>query len=458
MNQIREYTSQDQQRFKQFYITTENEKKHARVLNGLYQSQGTKRTWQAGIVGIFGIHITQWLKTPSLPLPLILIELMLWTAGVGFFWYNWLSRDYKKHVQQSVERISTGLLAIAKTEKSNSWVMENNKGELIGTVALKYENGEGKIGYLTAERKQDCKELVQNAFKFGRANKIRVISKWQERDSKCNFTIRTLTKSIDSYPMHDLFSPTALDHDLTYCSCDYLSHNKLVKLPSSLDQLKHLNHLNISHNRLTHLPSSIYSLCKLTHLDMSFNPFTRVSANLARLIDLNLLDLSSTDIIFIPAELLSLTMTTIRFENCLKLTEELDQTLHHNPPSLLENCARQIIQPILFDLIQGKKKKKSKQQQQQPRFQQLPKHMIHYLSRPKACSTCGGPYFKSFVSRYRIIQRQDESWIPIEYKLCSAHWNNEKDRILTLFSEAPERFLPTTTEPCHLKLVPSSLQ
>ncbi|GAA5813203.1 hypothetical protein MFLAVUS_006677 [Mucor flavus] len=335
-----------------------------------------------------------------------------------------------------------------------------------------------------------------------------------------NFTIRTLTKSIDRYPMHDLFSPTALDHDLTYVDKTYynaatlnnskavnekqsnsvhaivlnrtislvtsisrldlrniglfvlptqvslltrltlldLSHNKLVKLPSSLDQLKHLNHLNISHNRLTQLPSSIYSLCKLTHLDMSFNPFTRVSANLARLVELNLLDLSNTDIIFIPAELLSLTMTTIRFENCLKLTEELDQNLHHNPPSLLETCARQIIQPILFDLIQSKKKKKSKQQQQHARFQQLPKHMIHYLSRPKACSTCGGPYFKSFVSRYRIIQRQDESWIPIEYKLCSAHWNNEKDRILTLFSEAPERFLPTTTEPCHLKLVPSSLQ
>ncbi|GAA5799495.1 hypothetical protein HPULCUR_004911 [Helicostylum pulchrum] len=184
MNQIREYTSQDQQRFKQFYIATENKKKHARVLKDLYQSQGTKRTWQAGIVGIFGIHITQWFKTRYLPLPLILIELMLWTAGVGFFWYSWLSRDYKRHVQQSVERISTGLLAITKIEKSNSWVMENSKGELIGTIALKYENDEGKIECLTAKRKQDYRELVQNAFKFGRANKIQVISKWQGQDSK----------------------------------------------------------------------------------------------------------------------------------------------------------------------------------------------------------------------------------------------------------------------------------
>lgn len=223
-----------------------------------------------------------------------------------------------------------------------------------------------------------------------------------------------------------------------------------------MDQLKHLKHLDISHNRLTQLPSSIYSLCKLTHFDMSFNPFTRVSANLARLMNLSLLDLSSTEIISIPAELLSLSMTTIKFENCNKLTDELNQKLQHNPPSLVETCARQMIQPLLFDLIQGKKMKKKQQKQQQEIFQQLPKHMLHYLSRPKACSTCGGPYFQSFVARYRIVQRQDESWIPVEYRLCSAHWNTEKDRILTLFSDTSERALPTTSEPCHLRLVPSS--
>lgn len=223
-----------------------------------------------------------------------------------------------------------------------------------------------------------------------------------------------------------------------------------------MDQLKHLKHLDISHNRLTQLPSGIYSLCKLTHFDMSHNPLRRVSANLARLIELSLLDLSSTEIISIPAELLTtLSMTTIRLENCQHLGDELNQILVHNPPSLVETCARQMIQPILLDLIQ-KKKNKKQQKKQEESFQRLPQHVLHYLSRPKACSTCGGPYFQSSVTRYRIVQRQDDSWVPVEYKLCSAHWNNERDRILALFSEVPERSLPRTMEPCRLRLVPSS--
>lgn len=237
-----------------------------------------------------------------------------------------------------------------------------------------------------------------------------------------------------------------------------LSHNKLVKLPSTMDQLKHLRHLNLSHNKLTQLPSSIYSLTKLNHLDISSNPFTRVSANLARLVNLSILELSNTEIISIPAELLSLSSTTIKIENCTKLLErssELNLYLGHNPLSLLETCARQIVQPLLFDSIQNKNKKKSKQrlQEQQEKLKQLPQHMLYYLSKPKACSSCSGPYYQSFVVRYRLVQRQDESWIPVEYKLCSAHWNNERERILTLFSESHHMSLPATSEPCHLKLV-----
>jgi hypothetical protein len=189
---------------------------------------------------------------------------------------------------------------------------------------------------------------------------------------------------------------------------------------------------------------------------MSSNPFTRVSANLARLINLSMLELSNTEIISIPAELLSLSSTTIRIENCLKLLDrsnELNLYLGHNPLSLLETCARQIIQPLLFDLIQNKKKKKQQLQKQRDKLKELPTHLLSYLSKPKACSSCSGPYYQSFVVRYRLVQRQDESWIPVEYKLCSAHWNNEKDRILTLFSDSHPMSLPSTSEPCHLKLV-----
>jgi Leucine-rich repeat (LRR) protein len=226
-----------------------------------------------------------------------------------------------------------------------------------------------------------------------------------------------------------------------------------------MDQLGHLKHLNLSHNNLRHLPASICSLIKLNHLDVSFNPLSRISANTARLINLSYLDLSNTEIQCIPAELLTLSMTTIKTENCIHLQDrsfEIDQQLKHNPLSLRETCARQLIQPILYDIMTGKHSKRKKcqlQKKHQLQFQQLPKHLIAYLSRPKACSSCGGPYFDSYVTRYRIVQRQDDSWVPVEYRLCSAHWNTEKERLLTLFSEAPHTSLPSTTEPCHLKLV-----
>ncbi|CAO3641300.1 unnamed protein product [Mucor fragilis] len=350
-----------------------------------------------------------------------------------------------------------------------------------------------------------------------------------------HFTLRTI-RSLDQFPMHCLFSPTALDHDLSYVDKTYyhqqqpflplqdnvksaaasamslqndkqqsnvqsivlnktiglvasvsrldlrniglfvlptqvalltrltmldLSHNKLVKLPSNIDQLRNLKQLNLSHNSISHLPASIYSLTKLTHFDMSFNPITRISANMARLHHLNYLDLSNTDISSIPAELLNLSMAIIKTDHCPQLIDrsiELEQRTAHNPLSLIEICARQIIQPILYDLMAKKKKKrelKELQKQRYKSFQQLPSHMICYLSRPKACSSCGGPYFQSFVVRYRIVQRQDESWIPVEYRLCSAHWNTEKDRILSLFSDIPPSSLPSSTEPCQLKLIPS---
>jgi len=154
-----------------------------------------------------------------------------------------------------------------------------------------------------------------------------------------------------------------------------LSHNKLVKLPSNIDQLRNLKQLNLSHNNISHLPASIYSLTKLTHFDMSFNPITRISANMARLHHLNYLDLSNTDISAIPAELLNLSMAIIKTDHCPQLLDrsvELEQRTAHNPLSLIEICARQIIQPILYDLMAKKKKKTRAERAAKAAIQELP--------------------------------------------------------------------------------------
>ncbi|KAI8097945.1 uncharacterized protein B0P05DRAFT_522686 [Gilbertella persicaria] len=335
------------------------------------------------------------------------------------------------------------------------------------------------------------------------------------------FAIRSLSNSIDQFPLHQLFPTAELDHDLKYIDKTYydstqgynnesklahekqlsvslqslvlnktmdfvrsishldlrnvglftlpsqvtlltrltlldLSHNKLVKLPSSIDQLKNLRHLNLSYNELTQLPSNIYNLERLDHLNMSFNPLKQISASLACLFHLTFLDLSNTHIPSIPVELLGLSMTIIKTDGCNELKDrsiEFNQRLIHNPVSLLETCARQLIQPILHELIAKKKKKKQYDlKKKQEELRHLPEHIVSYLSQPKACSSCGGPYFQSCVIRYRIVQRQDDTWIPAEYRLCSAHWNTEDDRLLALFSKKPSSYLPSSAELCQLRL------
>jgi hypothetical protein len=175
---LREYQPEDQDNFKQFYISLENKKKTSRVLHAIQQRSSAKRTWQAGIVGILGIHISQWSATLLKSTTLVILEILLWSAGVGLVWYRWISQQYDKAIVEACEHIVNELGSMKKNEKSNAWVAEKD-GQLVGTVALKYEQGEGKVGCLTGLDSQTRLMLVQNAIRFGRTNKIEVISKWQ---------------------------------------------------------------------------------------------------------------------------------------------------------------------------------------------------------------------------------------------------------------------------------------
>lgn len=186
MTEIREYNSQDQEKFKKYYIASETKKKKTSALHALQKSQSAKRTWQAGLVGILGLQFSELTKASSVlsTMPTVLVELILWSAGVGFFWYKLLCKEYENKVRQATDDIVKELADIQSNTKSNAWIMVNDADEIIGTAALKYEKGEGKLGYLTGEESRNRLLLVQNAIRFGRTNKIQVISKWGHEDSK----------------------------------------------------------------------------------------------------------------------------------------------------------------------------------------------------------------------------------------------------------------------------------
>ncbi|KAI8879499.1 L domain-like protein [Backusella circina FSU 941] len=437
---IREYQSIDKEALKRYYTMMCKKKQTSRVFHALKRRKPAQLTWKAGLVMFVAIFLMQH------HLLVFLLELIVWSMAVGYVWYRWITLEYVQYTAKACQAMVTQFddIQTNKDVISCAWLMENTEGEIVGTVALKHHNGEGQVGYLTGQDARIRLMLVQKAIQFGRTNKIEVISKWGN-DTNNHFTIKTLSRSIDHQPMHHLFSPTALDYDLTYVDKTQISlltrltlldvsHNKMEQLPNTIDQLTQLRHLNISHNEITKLPTTISALSKLMVLNVSSNPIKRVSANIAQLTRLVVLDLSSTDIKAIPTELLVLSHTTIKTDNCPHLLErsvKIDCKLSHDPVSLLETCARHVLQPILFE----KKKKKKKTAATQDMFSQLPQHLRHYLSKTKSCSSCGGPYIDSYVVRYRIVQRQDETWVPVEYRLCAAHWSNEDERILAMFSQ-----------------------
>lgn len=177
MNQstIREYTSNDQIRVKQFYMSMENKRKKSRVLQALAERKSVRQSWQVGIVSMVGIHLTLKQVTWSIAI----LELIVWTTSIGIFWYKWISQEYDSQLKKKSEDMIEILSNLNKEEKSNAWIMESEDGKMVGAVLLKYEDKrEGKIGYLTGLSSEIRNRLVRNAIGFAKSNKIEVISKW----------------------------------------------------------------------------------------------------------------------------------------------------------------------------------------------------------------------------------------------------------------------------------------
>lgn len=203
-----------------------------------------------------------------------------------------------------------------------------------------------------------------------------------------------------------------------------VSHNTITFIPDTICHLSRLTEFNISHNQLQELTPFIRHLDKLHTLILGHNQLKEINAGAIINSNLALLDLSYNPITILPAEITQLPfLRRLRLEGC-PLTTSIDVfSTVHNPPSLLEICARNII-------VNRQNKRQSAEEDEQ---QVLTEPLSQYISSYKVCSHCHGPYFDSFVSRGRWIDRNDV-WIPLEYRLCSAHWSSEEDRMYSMFS------------------------
>ncbi|ORX45866.1 L domain-like protein [Hesseltinella vesiculosa] len=274
-------------------------------------------------------------------------------------------------------------------------------------------------------------------------------------------SLLTSMSRLDLHSLNLLTLPSQIS-SLSHLTQLDLSHNQLTSLPASIQQLKHLRHLNLSHNRLTLLPPVLGQLKKLTTLNVSHNSsLDSISSSLSNAIHLTTLDISFTNIDTLPAELACL--LSISMDQCPRIAKNIrgfTTSLQHDPPSLVELCARHILATSTYrsalkyyrENLVTKKKKNAVLPWRNPRprllgpsssdvalqclepLLSLPSHLWDYMQNALPCTFCGKPFVEACVPRYRIIQRLDESLLPIRYCLCCAHWSDENDRLLKLFS------------------------
>ncbi|KAI9023105.1 hypothetical protein CLU79DRAFT_858373 [Phycomyces nitens] len=198
------------------------------------------------------------------------------------------------------------------------------------------------------------------------------------------------------------------------------AHNQLQALPDTIAYLSNLRAINVGHNQLTLIPPFIGHLSKMVAIIVNNNLLTKIPTELGNLNRLISLNVSHNPLKSIPAEIASLkSLRKLHAEDCSFVTEFVHSPLS-NPLSLLETCARITVRNML------------------PIPVNLPQHLKEYIGQSKECSFCHGPYFDSFFTRGRFVNRNGRQQVALEYKLCSAHWNSEDDRIICMFAEPPK--------------------
>ncbi|TPX59940.1 hypothetical protein PhCBS80983_g02126 [Powellomyces hirtus] len=211
----------------------------------------------------------------------------------------------------------------------------------------------------------------------------------------------------------------------------HVSSNKLTSLPDTIGYLTKLVELLAADNQLTSVPASIGSLRKLTTLDLKKNQISVLPPELGQIKSLITLDVSKNPIAHIPAELNRLKfLRKIGLEDCPLVTEFAVQETF-SPPSLKELAARVIVR------------------QQLPILEITHSELKGYLASAKQCTFCAGPYFDAVYVRGRIVDRSEVA-VPLEYRLCTPHWNTDEERLTALFCPLPD------TAPSPIPSLPSS--
>ncbi|KAI7906717.1 uncharacterized protein BX663DRAFT_403067, partial [Cokeromyces recurvatus] len=207
-----------------------------------------------------------------------------------------------------------------------------------------------------------------------------------------------------------------------------LSHNQIQSIPDTIGLLSQLYELDLSYNQIQQLTPFTSQLKSLHVFDISHNRLVTLTSRIGEIQTLASLDISyNNQLNYLPAEIIQLpSLRRLDLDGCVSfsLHHHHHHHLKHDPPSLLETCARYIVRNEDQFVSNDSHSIQSK----------ITTRLFNYLCQYERCSHCHLPYFESYISKIRWIERNETMWIPIEYRLCSAHWIDERDRLYTTFS------------------------
>ncbi|KAI8646697.1 hypothetical protein BD408DRAFT_409603 [Parasitella parasitica] len=235
-----------------------------------------------------------------------------------------------------------------------------------------------------------------------------------------NMAMLTMIRKLDLSSNHLTELPESIGY-MQNLEALSVAKNGIKSLPDTIGYLSNLLELDVSFNKLGQVTPCIGYLSKLKTLSFAFNRIKRLPTDVSGLVGLISLDLTGNPLAVLPAEVSKLPyLRRMRLEDC-PFDGDLSYPLRHNAPSLVEICARTVIRKqIKID-----------------HHPFLPQHMVDYIKSAKSCTSCHGPYYESYVLRGRLMEKTDVH-IPLEYTLCSAHWSDADDRILSMFSAQPD--------------------
>ncbi|KAI5099395.1 volume-regulated anion channel subunit LRRC8D [Silurus meridionalis] len=90
-------------------------------------------------------------------------------------------------------------------------------------------------------------------------------------------------------------------------TCLKLWHNKIVSIPSNINQVKNLEALYLSYNKLETIPAALFYLPKLRHLDLGYNAVSLIPVEVGLLQSLQHFDITGNKVEVLPKQLFKCT-------------------------------------------------------------------------------------------------------------------------------------------------------